>query len=786
MQCNIFHTILTLSPKRHYRLFQRLVVVRYCLQWCFAMVCIILPLSEILAQTRMPPEALLLTEALMLTEQDLERDANLLGITGVRGATLYTAPWRYSPADSPDFSSPTLNDSAWKRLPYSMFCADTMSWKVWKGAAWFRLRIKVSKDLHRRPLVLATPSVGAMDVYCDGVLLGTLGRVGTSAENEILPNYARSSIRIFPLLPDSAREYTIAVRYSCFNHNSYRRAFLGWQPAPMLGMNMVVMEESSWQLYRSRVQSVLVEFGAYCIAPLLAFVVHLLFFLLYRSERSNLALAVCNLMLAIAAFLGLLLLHDVGQTIKTIFFANILVRSAISFAFLAFAYSLYYLFFEPPFPRTRYAIIALTVVGQIFAFRPLFVEPNSRFANAQGVLVLPLLYSLYLAVRIMMKKPKGAYTLGVGIIITLIAVAVETTLELRGVVFAARPPLVGLMIRMSIFLSLPIALMLSMGQRIAAQTQELTDQNELLEKQVEERTAELQAANEEVHRQLTILEEQSRNIELASAELQERNKVLDQLNTEKAELIGIVAHDLKNPISGVLGLTEVLLEEIPKEGLAAQIIEQISSTTARMLQLVKNLLNVQQFETGGMRLQMTECDMMPLLESILSAHRHHAEGKNIAINVLPTSTSTVVLGDEQALLQVFDNLISNAVKYSPQGKNVFIRLSRHSQDSNNTEATHKTNDQGLMTNDHATKHQATNHRLRIEIQDEGEGITAEDMKKIFGKYARLSARPTAGEDSTGLGLSIVKSLVTAMNGDVWCESQPQQGATFLVELPLAE
>ena len=73
--------------------------------------------------------------------------------------------------------------------------------------------------------------------------------------------------------------------------------------------------------------------------------------------------------------------------------------------------------------------------------------------------------------------------------------------------------------------------------------------------------------------------------------------------------------------------------------------------------------------------------------------------------------------------------------------------------------------------------------VRIEIQDEGEGISAEDMKRLFGKFARLSARPTGGEHSTGLGLSIVKKMVEAMNGKVWCESEVGKGATFIVELP---
>jgi signal transduction histidine kinase len=114
-----------------------------------------------------------------------------------------------------------------------------------------------------------------------------------------------------------------------------------------------------------------------------------------------------------------------------------------------------------------------------------------------------------------------------------------------------------------------------------------------------------------------------------------------------------------------------------------------------------------------------------------------------------------VLADATVLTQVIENLVSNAVKYSPTGKNIYARLRRSPEGT------------------------------RIEMQDEGPGLSAEDQKKLFGKFARLSAKPTGGEHSTGLGLSIVKKMVEAMNGKVWCESELGSGATFIVEFPSA-
>ena len=109
--------------------------------------------------------------------------------------------------------------------------------------------------------------------------------------------------------------------------------------------------------------------------------------------------------------------------------------------------------------------------------------------------------------------------------------------------------------------------------------------------------------------------------------------------------------------------------------------------------------------------------------------------------------------DRNVTVQVLENLLSNAIKYSPPSKNISARL------------------------------RLVDGAARCEVQDEGPGLSAADQQRLFGKFARLSAKPTGGEHATGLGLSIVKKMVEAMNGRVWCESEPGQGATFVVQFP---
>ena len=302
---------------------------------------------------------------------------------------------------------------------------------------------------------------------------------------------------------------------------------------------------------------------------------------------------------------------------------------------------------------------------------------------------------------------------------------------------------------------------------------------------------------EEIVRQQCILEDQSTEIEMTNTTLQEQNRELEALNTEKTELMGIVAHDLKNPIGAVRGLAELIDSGTVSASEMHETLKQIIVTSDRMLALVTNVLDSNRLELGGMRFSIVEFDILPVVEATCWQYAQAAEAKNITIHYLPATASALALADEQALMQVLDNLFSNAIKYSPPKKNVFVRVSHlpfvrsrsggHSSDANSSHSTDQVTNAPMsndtMSNPPISNAQSTNNYVRVEVQDEGEGISREDMKRLFGKFARLSARPTAGEHSTGLGLSIVKKMVEAMNGRVWCESEAGKGATFIVELP---
>lgn len=259
---------------------------------------------------------------------------------------------------------------------------------------------------------------------------------------------------------------------------------------------------------------------------------------------------------------------------------------------------------------------------------------------------------------------------------------------------------------------------------------------------------------------------------LVEEALHELNQTLEQrverrthelvlLNNEKNEFLGIAAHDLKNPLSGILTSAEILERYYGGEVRTKRYLSMIVSASEQMLDIIENLLDVNKIESGHVKVNIAPISLS-VVSAVVDDYIQRATSKGIILRYDPVPDESVptVLADEQALWQVLDNLVSNAVKYSPRWKSISVRT------LNRTDAKGK-------------------HFGRVEIQDQGPGISEADMHKLFQKFTRLTAQPTAGENSTGLGLSIVKKLVELQQGKVWCESELGKGATFIVEFPSA-
>jgi signal transduction histidine kinase/DNA-binding NarL/FixJ family response regulator len=233
---------------------------------------------------------------------------------------------------------------------------------------------------------------------------------------------------------------------------------------------------------------------------------------------------------------------------------------------------------------------------------------------------------------------------------------------------------------------------------------------------------------------------------------------LQRANGFKNEILGTVAHDLKNPLGVILGRTEMLTELIgagsSKESVTAQV-EHIRDATRRLTSMVDHLISDAMADAFDISIRREPVDVAALVTEVAEANQPLAVNKQQAITV-SAPLDHVTMCDSDRIREAIDNLVSNAIKYSPIGGKIALLVSR---DTGNTV---------------------------IRVTDQGAGLSPEDLGRLFGRFQRLSAKPTAGESSTGLGLSIVKRIIDMHGGTVTADSPgPGQGATFTIMLPAA-
>lgn len=268
--------------------------------------------------------------------------------------------------------------------------------------------------------------------------------------------------------------------------------------------------------------------------------------------------------------------------------------------------------------------------------------------------------------------------------------------------------------------------------------QQLQDANTQLEDRVAQRTRALMQANRRLSAQWLRLQ---------------------RANGFKNEILGTVAHDLKNPLGVILGRTEMLKELIStgasQSGVVAQV-DHIRDATKRLTTMVDHLISDAMADAFDITIRREPVDVALLVKEVAEANQPLAVNKQQTISV-SAPPNIVTMCDTDRIREAIDNLISNAIKYSPIGGKIDVAVSHEGGDT------------------------------IVRVSDEGAGLSPEDLGRLFGRFQRLSAKPTAGESSTGLGLSIVKRIVDMHGGEVTADSEgPGEGSTFTITLPATE
>jgi signal transduction histidine kinase len=248
------------------------------------------------------------------------------------------------------------------------------------------------------------------------------------------------------------------------------------------------------------------------------------------------------------------------------------------------------------------------------------------------------------------------------------------------------------------------------------------------------------------------------NNELVTAhrEVIKRNVELERLNEIKNQFIGIAAHDLRNPLQVIEGYSQMLLEQHFGELTPQQhkFVSVIGRNSDFMLKLITDLLYISKIEAGKLQLELIETDLSVLLERNIELNRLLAEQKQI--NILHTRREDLppLVVDASKIEQVLNNLISNGIKFSHPGTTVEVLTSKREKE------------------------------VVVSVRDEGQGIPADEIDKLFIPFENLSVKSTAGEQSTGLGLAIVKRIVEGHGGRIWVQSERGIGSKFSFSLPL--
>ncbi len=226
---------------------------------------------------------------------------------------------------------------------------------------------------------------------------------------------------------------------------------------------------------------------------------------------------------------------------------------------------------------------------------------------------------------------------------------------------------------------------------------------------------------------------------------------LEKLQAMKETFFRTVSHDLKGPISNIRMAQYILTEMFDHEPDVKIILDNIDLSLTGMQDMIQMFLDAALVQSGALTLQIDTVPINDVMQQVVKQHSLMARGKNIPLHTFPTDHC--VVGDQRLMTQVMNNLVGNALKFSPPGSVVMAWA------------------------------EGDAHWVRINIADQGPGIPYEERKQLFQMFSKLSVRPSGTESSTGLGLWIVKSLVEMQGGKVGVDCPPDGGSIFWFELP---
>jgi signal transduction histidine kinase len=274
--------------------------------------------------------------------------------------------------------------------------------------------------------------------------------------------------------------------------------------------------------------------------------------------------------------------------------------------------------------------------------------------------------------------------------------------------------------------------------------------------------AELDALNRSLE---TRVSERTRQLENLNAALNRANEELKELDRLKTNFLATVSHEFKTPLTSIKAFAEILHDELESQGAAADMrrfLRIIDSESDRLARLIKNILDLSRMEAGRMVWRMTDVPVRSVIEATLDGLLPVLKEKEIGVEHDLPGEGPVIHGDPDRLQEVFTNVLDNAVRASERGQRIVIRC-----------------------RDMADPGNGTPGMVHLAVSDQGSGIPADQLERIFDRFHQVSPGGRRRKGGTGLGLAICREITEHHGGRIWAESGPAAGSTFHITLPRA-
>lgn len=654
--------------------------------------------------------------------------------------SLTTSPWKFRSGDDTRWGTPNFPDSSWQTLAGTNFGAGKYTRspapKTWTGFGWFRLWVKKESPNLTNSWGLKLNHDAASETYLDGKKVMSFGRLGNSKQT--MQAVREPSVAI-PLAITDTLPHLIAIRFS--NYNAFYPNFIGFdaQIQDLHQMNSRLAADQHFM------DLLLMSVAAACTLVL----VHLLLFAFYPKQRIHLCYVFYVFMIALGLYARYETIVTTDPAMQVFFTKVFLCFVTMN---LAFGALLLYSAGYSTLPRRK--IIAVFGISIPVTFLTVWnwydVWYDKVITNLHNLYLLLFILVFYTdaflsVLREIRKGKKSLWLIATGVIFHFVS---------------------GILIGANVFnwFTLPeVMLAFAWGNLVVPAlftiylALEVAGTNRFLAKQLIE-TRDLAAANlaQEQEKQRLILAhttELEETVLKRTAQVREQAQRLQEMDAAKSRFFVNLTHEFKTPLSLIINPARELLRN-PDPKIAEQYAGYILQNSNRLLQLINQLLDLGRLESGQTVLVVNPVDIIAMLRIHVAQFDSLANNRNIQLDFYTDSESLIIDEDADKLEKIIQNLISNAIKFSQKDGQVKVFFEM-----------------------------LADAQYEIRVEDQGIGIPENKLPFIFDRFYQADSSDTRTREGAGIGLALVKEMVTLLGGEIIVDSSEAKGSTFKVRLP---